>query len=51
MLDVPSEIDSMRILLRKLKAEMQAVDAAIVELRNEMMKLRAQQIARGHDPD
>ena len=58
MLDVPPEIETMRSLVRKLTAdnesireELQAVNEAIEGLRAEVVKLKAQQIARGHDPD
>jgi len=58
MLDVPPEIETMRTNVRKLatekedmKAELAAVHAAIEVLRAEIVKLKAQQIARGHDPD
>jgi len=58
LLDLPPEIETMRNLVRKLtteteaiKAELKEANAAIAELRNEVVKLQAQQIARGHDPD
>ena len=58
MLDVPPEIETMRTLMRKLTSESEAIktelkeaNAAIEELRAEVVKLKAQQIARGHDPD
>jgi polyhydroxyalkanoate synthesis regulator phasin len=58
MLDAPPEFETMRTLVRKLttdaeaiKADLKEANAAIEELRAEVVKLKAQQIARGHDPD
>ena len=58
MLDLPPDIETMRTLVRRLtnetdaiKVEMQATRTSIDELRAEIVKLKAQQIARGHDPD
>jgi uncharacterized coiled-coil DUF342 family protein len=58
LLDLPPDFETMRTQMRKLstetdaiKAELKEANAAIEELRNEVVKLKAQQIARGHDPD
>ena len=58
MLDLPPDIETMRTLVRRLtnetdaiKVEMRATRTSIDELRAEIVKLKAQQIARGHDPD
>ena len=58
MLDLPPDVETMRLLVKKLTTEVEAIktdlqvaNAAIDALRTEVVNLKTAQIARGHDPD